>query len=67
MTKKNKELPQAITKKEMIEALVANVVEWDLDNLIDYVQADLRTVLSKESYDSIQEEYDFVIRNKFNS
>lgn len=67
MTKKNKEVPVAITKKEMIEALVANVVEWDLDNLIDYVQADLRTVLTKESFDSVEEEYNFVIRNKYNS
>lgn len=46
-----------LTKQDKINAIVAQVVNWDLDNLIEYVQEDLKIQLASATSNEIDEEY----------
>tara|TARA_S200002703_G_scaffold76055_1_gene65703 strand:+ start:294 stop:476 length:183 start_codon:yes stop_codon:yes gene_type:complete len=52
-----------MTRQEMIEALVSDVEDWDLDNLIGWIQYTLRSRLDILSDEVIREEYISQIEN----
>ena len=46
-----------MTREEMIDAIINDVDNWDLDNLIGWIQHEMRTRLNELSTDDIVEEY----------
>lgn len=50
-----------LTKQDKINAIVASVVGWDIDNLVEYVQEDLKIQLASATSNEIDEEYSHVI------
>lgn len=52
-----------MTRQEMIEALVSDVENWDLDNLICWIQYTLRSRLAYLPDEVIREEYIHQIEN----
>jgi len=49
-----------MTREEMIDAIINDVDSWDLDNLIGWIQYEMRTRLNELSTDDIVEEYAMV-------
>ncbi len=54
-----------MTKQDKINAIVASVVDWDIDNLVDYVQNRLKFDLENTATDrDIDIEYKMVINHE---
>jgi hypothetical protein len=47
-----------MTREQMIQAMLAQVEDWDLDNLIDYVQDQMRQLLENADIESVQRDYE---------
>ena len=54
-----------MTREEMIDAIVNDVDNWDLDNLIGWIQYEMRAKLNDLSTDDIFEEYVMVLGNEY--
>lgn len=47
-------------QNEMIEAIAATVVDWDIDNLISFVQDEIRLKLCCLDIEEVKREYESV-------
>ncbi|MGB0641685.1 MAG: hypothetical protein ACPGTU_20300 [Myxococcota bacterium] len=54
-----------MTREEMIDAIVNDVDNWDLDNIFEWIQHEMRTRLNDLSTDDIVEEYSMVTSNEY--
>lgn len=46
-----------LSKEEMISKLVDDVNDWDINNLVEWVQTELREKLEQSDYDEVYREY----------
>ena len=53
-----------MTREEMIDAIVNDVDNWDLDNIFEWIQNEMRAKLNGLSIDDIAEEYSMVASNE---
>ena len=52
-----------MTREEMIEAIIADVDNWDLDNLIGWIQHEMRAKLNSSTTGDITDEY-YMVTNR---